>query len=168
MVKSTRSQNGRPGHHLFFLAAMITSGPLLRVWVHNGPHLSRSCSRPLMVPLCKVIFDARRTLSSLDNEGGAHPVTRNAGKRAISVRLLLVSLASGICGFTIAKTTAVPLLSAVITENDAQESQYGTSKDVQHAIKELRSTFAAKDAVYTDSDNLRAHSISRWDHRTGV
>ena len=165
-VKFPRSQDDL---RLVFLAAMFISGSPLRVWVHNGPHLSSSCSRLLISPRPKIISDARRPFSSFENEGGAHLAARNAGKRALCIRMLLISLASGIGGYAIAKTTqAVPDPPTIIAGNVAQESQYGTPKDVQNAIKELRSAFSTKNAVCTDVDSLRSHGVSQWDHRAGV
>jgi D-lactate dehydrogenase (cytochrome) len=142
---------------------MFISGSSLKVWVHNSPRLLPCRSRLLIVPRCQIASDARRYKSSFSVTCSAPRYNR---KRTI-LKLLLSSLASGIVGYTIAKTTG-PHLPAVSTENDAQESQYGTFKDVQNAIEELRLAFPSKDAMSTDTDVLRTHGVSRWDHRAGV
>jgi D-lactate dehydrogenase (cytochrome) len=164
----TCSQHGRLGHFRFFLAMFISS---LKAWLHNSPRLFLTRSGPpaLIVPRCQAAPNAcRRRLSSesFSHESGAHStVGRNDGKRTIYVRLLLSSLASGIVGYAVAQTTGHWHLPG---ENVTQGAQYGTSEDVEKAIKELRSAFLSKDVVTTDPDDLCAHGVSQWDHRTGV
>lgn len=111
-------------------------------------------------------------MSSLGNASGtpSHAGFHSDKRRGVGARLLLVSLASGIAGYTIAQTTGSQHLLADVTTRDApsQSLQYGTPKDVRNAIKELQLTFSSADIVSTDADDLRTHGGSSWDHRTGV
>jgi D-lactate dehydrogenase (cytochrome) len=133
----------------------------------------RSClslcrSRPLIVQRWTA-SDARRRSSSLGNASGTYTGSRGDEKR-VYPRLLLISLASGIAGYTTAQATGshAHLPMANVATSDAQSLQYGTSKDVQNAVKELQLTFSSTDVVSTDVDDLCTHGGSVWDHRTSA
>jgi D-lactate dehydrogenase (cytochrome) len=149
--------------------------PSLKALLHNGPRLFLTRSGPLalIVPRYQAAHDAtrsRRRSPSADSESETHSTSRNHGKRSIRVRLFLSSLASGLVGYTVAQTTGEHWhFRSIVNDRGARDTQYGTSEDMERAIKALRSAFLSRDAavVTTDADDLRAHGISQWDHRTG-
>ena len=57
-----------------------------------------------------------------------------------------------------------PTVSSPIKLNN----KYGSPEDFQRAIQELRDSFANKDAVSTDPDDLHTHGYSENDYHPGT
>ena len=79
--------------------------------------------------------------------------------------LLLTSLAAGLVGFTIAKSS---LPSHGSLSHESESIQFGSSDDFKKAIQELQSTFPANDKVSIDPDDLHTHGFSPSDHHPGM
>ncbi|KNZ72089.1 D-lactate dehydrogenase [cytochrome], mitochondrial [Termitomyces sp. J132] len=78
--------------------------------------------------------------------------------------LALSCIFSGIIGFALATTWgASPFEKA----RSIGKPQFGTPKDFERAIQELKEAFHNADAVSTDSEDLRIHGFSDYDYRPG-
>lgn len=60
------------------------------------------------------------------------------------------------------------LLTSSIPETKPKKPVYGTQKDFEKAIKELRATFESSDAVSTLPEDLHDHGFSMYDYHPGV
>ncbi|KAF8906305.1 FAD-linked oxidase-like protein [Gymnopilus junonius] len=85
---------------------------------------------------------------------------------ASSSLLFFVAFASGVVGFTVAKSS----LFSQTGGHGSNKTQFGTPEDIQKAIGELKTAFKESDEakVSTDLDDLRTHGFSPNDHLPGV
>lgn len=95
----------------------------------------------------------------------------------LGIRVLLGALSCALLGYTIGTSTSPPSPGVSLglarrqasTEDD--EPTYGTPKDFQKAVQELRDTFSNQghesEIVSTDPDDLRVHGFSENDYHPG-
>ena len=77
--------------------------------------------------------------------------------------VIIGSIASGLLGYSLS-TFGTPLTSQAPEE---AEPKYGTPKDFERAVYELRASFDSDDAVSTHPEDLRIHGFSAHDHNPG-
>ncbi|KAG2108407.1 FAD-linked oxidase-like protein [Suillus discolor] len=75
--------------------------------------------------------------------------------------IVIGSIASGLIGYSLSVFWKPSLTSEALEE---MEPKYGTPKDFEQAIKELRDSFDSDDAVSTHPDDLRIHGYSENDY----
>ncbi|EGN93922.1 hypothetical protein SERLA73DRAFT_144955 [Serpula lacrymans var. lacrymans S7.3] len=80
--------------------------------------------------------------------------------------LALASIGSGIVGYAIA--TRLDLRSSFSRTLGDSDPQYGSPKDFEKAIEELRLSFDSEDVVSTDAEDLRIHGFSENDYHPGA
>lgn len=74
--------------------------------------------------------------------------------------IIIGSIASGLVGYSLS-AFGKPYLTSEVLEI---EPKYGTPKDFEQAIKELRALFDSDDVVSTHQEDLRIHGYSENDH----
>ncbi|KAG6900076.1 hypothetical protein C0993_003426 [Termitomyces sp. T159_Od127] len=79
--------------------------------------------------------------------------------------LALSCILSGFIGFKLAKTWGA---SSSEKAGGIERPRYGTAKDFEQAIQELKEAFSDADAVSTDPEDLRIHGFSDYDYRPGA
>ncbi|KAG6850259.1 hypothetical protein H0H93_015811 [Arthromyces matolae] len=82
-------------------------------------------------------------------------------KRSPYIGLLVLSVSSGMLGFTLARNWDT------IYSKSAEESRFGTPEDFEKAIVELKAAFSNPETVSTDIEDLRNHGFSYHDYRPG-
>lgn len=75
--------------------------------------------------------------------------------------IVIGSIASGLIGYSLSAFWKPSLTSEALEET---EPKYGSPKDFEQAIKELRNLFDSDDAVSTHPDDLRIHGYSENDY----
>ncbi|PWY82202.1 oxidoreductase, FAD-binding protein [Aspergillus heteromorphus CBS 117.55] len=88
------------------------------------------------------------------NTAGAESSATSAGFGTLGRTLLASAVAAGV-GYTYAAT------SRPSQSETPKQPQYGSTKDFEKAIAELRATLG-DDAVSTDNDDLQQHGFSEW------
>ncbi|KAJ8597664.1 hypothetical protein M405DRAFT_294811 [Rhizopogon salebrosus TDB-379] len=79
--------------------------------------------------------------------------------------IIIGSIASGLIGYSLSVLGTPSLASQAL--GDA-EPRYGTPKDFELAIKELRASFDSDEIVSTHPEDLRIHGFSEHDHHASV
>jgi D-lactate dehydrogenase (cytochrome) len=75
--------------------------------------------------------------------------------------IIIGSIASGLIGYSLSALGTPSLASQALGET---EPKYGTPKDFELAIKELRASFDSDEIVSTHPEDLRIHGFSEHDH----
>jgi D-lactate dehydrogenase (cytochrome) len=75
--------------------------------------------------------------------------------------IIIGSIASGLIGYCLSAFGKPYLISEALEET---EHKYGTPKDFEQAIRELRALFDSDDAVSTHPEDLRIHGYSENDY----
>ena len=75
--------------------------------------------------------------------------------------VIIGSIASGLIGYSLSNFGPFFLTPQDLGE---AEPKYGTPKDFELAIKELRASFDSDEIVSTDPEDLRIHGFSEHDH----
>ncbi|TFK32246.1 FAD-linked oxidase-like protein [Crucibulum laeve] len=96
-----------------------------------------------------------------DNAAHAAPNSSTSRRRFLGFGALLTSAASGLLGYTIAKSSEKP--SAFTTVNN-DTVMYGSPEDFRQAIADLKTALPEKDAVSTDANDLHTHGFSEHDY----
>ncbi|KAG6873042.1 hypothetical protein C0995_003798 [Termitomyces sp. Mi166 len=87
--------------------------------------------------------------------------TSQSGNSSCRGLLALSCIFSGIVGFTLAKTWETKKTGSI------EKPRFGTQKDFEQAIQELKEAFPHAGAVSTDPEDLRVHGFSYYDYRPG-
>lgn len=95
--------------------------------------------------------------------------SQGATHRASPNRYLVIALGSALSAFFgyYAASIQTALGVSAVSRSGLNE-QYGSPDDFQRAIKELRETFPAEDAVSTDPEDLHVHGFSENDYHPGT
>jgi D-lactate dehydrogenase (cytochrome) len=75
--------------------------------------------------------------------------------------VIIGSIASGLIGYSLSTFGPFSLIPQALGE---AEPKYGTPKDFELAIKELRASFDSDEVVSTHPEDLRIHGYSENDH----
>ncbi|KAG6878896.1 hypothetical protein C0992_006833 [Termitomyces sp. T32_za158] len=106
----------------------------------------------------------RHSSTSIENSAGSASA-RQSGNLSYHRGILALScISSGIIGFTLAKTLGG---SPFEKAGSIEKPKYGTPKDFERAIQELKAAFPDADTVSTDPEDLRIHGFSVYDYRPG-
>lgn len=125
--------------------------------------LCLSLERPLLYSHLNRI--PRRHSSNSTQHSANLASTRHSGNLSYHRGIFALScIFSGIIGFTLAKTWTSPSEEA----GSIGKPRYGTPKDFERAIQELKEAFPDADAVSTDPEDLRIHGFSDYDWRPGT
>lgn len=75
--------------------------------------------------------------------------------------IVIGSIASGLIGYSLSTFKTPSITPQAVGE---AEPKYGTPKDFEHAIQELRASFNSDDVVSTHPEDLRIHGFSENDY----
>ncbi|KAJ7090782.1 FAD-linked oxidase-like protein [Mycena belliarum] len=93
--------------------------------------------------------------------------TANA-TRSASTRAGLAALVTGVCGIAVGFGAAQFPRENTASTASGQQAEYGTPKQFDEAIEQLRSAFSGRpDVVSTNPDDLKVHGVSSNTYHTG-